>query len=81
MIVVFPTGTRIEVLRVREKNVSKRVQLYLPDAIYEQLGSLADLEGRKIANLCTFLIEQKLREIYPNGLPVVAEKEANHDQS
>ena len=38
--------------------MSKRVQLTLPDTIYDDLEQWAKEDGRPLANLCNFLLER-----------------------
>lgn len=42
--------------------VSKRVNVTLPDEIFEALDNWADQQGRPTANLAAFLIETAVRE-------------------
>ncbi len=42
--------------------VSKRVTVTLPDAVFEDLEQWADSEGRPTANLAAFLIETAVKE-------------------
>jgi hypothetical protein len=48
-------------------NVSKRVFMTLPDAVFEELEEWADLQGRPTANLAAFLVETALREAKERG--------------
>lgn len=43
--------------------VTKRINLSVPDIVFEELSDRANKQGRSIANLATFLIEVKLNEI------------------
>lgn len=47
--------------------VSKRVFVTLPDAVFEDLERWADLEGRPTANLAAFLIETAVKEVKEQG--------------
>jgi len=47
--------------------VSKRVTVTLPDAVFEDLERWADLEGRPTANLAAFLIEIEVKEAKEQG--------------
>jgi hypothetical protein len=48
-------------------DMSKRINLTLPDAIYDDLEYWAKREGRAIANLANFLLEVALREAKVRG--------------
>ena len=48
-------------------NVSKRVFMTLPDAVFEELELWADQQGRPTANLAAFLVETALREAKEKG--------------
>jgi hypothetical protein len=55
--------------------VSKRVNLTLPDAVYEDLERWASLQGRPSANLAAFLVEVAIRKSKESGeLPPAPEK-------
>lgn len=45
----------------------KRITVTLPDAPYEELEDWAEQQGRPVANLATFLIEQSLTEAKKSG--------------
>jgi len=47
--------------------VSKRVNLTLPDTVYEELEKWAERQGRPTANLAAFLVETALREAKERG--------------
>jgi hypothetical protein len=47
--------------------MSKRLNLTLPDAVYEDLESWAKQEGRAVANLASFLIEVSIRNAKERG--------------
>lgn len=49
------------------KNVSKRVFVTVPDAVYEELEDWADKQGRSVSNLTAFLVEASLREAKERG--------------
>lgn len=50
-----------------EDNVSKRVNLTLPDVIYEELEAWAEYQGRPTANLAAYLVESAIREAKEKG--------------
>ena len=55
--------------------VSKRVNLTLPDVVYEDLERWAGLQGRPPANLGAFLVEAAIRKAKEIGeLPPAPEK-------
>ena len=43
-----------------DEKVSKRVNVTLPDEVYELLELLADKQGRTVANLAAFIIESSI---------------------
>jgi predicted DNA-binding protein len=45
-----------------KSDVSKRINVTLPDSLYEELERWAEAQGRPTANLAAFLIEIGLRE-------------------
>lgn len=49
------------------ENVSKRVFVTVPDAVYEELEDWADKQGRSVSNLTAFLVEASLREAKERG--------------
>ena len=58
--------------------VSKRVNLTLPDVVYEDLERWAGLQGRPPANLGAFLVEAAIRRAKELGeLPPTPEKTVN----
>ena len=58
--------------------VSKRVNLTLPDVVYEDLERWAGLQGRPPANLGAFLVEAAIRKAKELGeLPPTPEKVNN----
>ncbi len=52
---------------MQEQNVSKRINVTLPDAVAELLEKWADHEGRPTANLAAFIIEKTVREAESEG--------------
>jgi hypothetical protein len=44
------------------ETVSKRVNLTLPDAVFDALERWADEEGRPTANLAAFLVEMAVKQ-------------------
>ena len=50
------------------KHSSIRVALAVPPKIHEQLSAWADYEGRPLASLCMYLIEERLRTAQREGL-------------
>ncbi len=48
-------------------NVSKRVNLTLPDLVYEELEAWAEYQGRPVANLAAYLVESSIREAKDKG--------------
>lgn len=56
-------------------SLSKRVNLTLPDVVYEDLERWAGLQGRPPANLGAFLVEAAIRKARESGeLPPAPEK-------
>ncbi len=53
--------------RHHQSNVSKRINVTLPDAVYEELEWWAEAQGRPTANLANFLIESALRQARERG--------------
>ncbi len=47
--------------------MSKRINVTLPDAVYEELEWWAEAQGRPTANLANFLIESALRQARKRG--------------
>lgn len=45
----------------------KKVQVTLPDSIAEDLQRWAEQDSRPLANLCAFLLENRVREAKANG--------------
>ena len=50
-----------------ELSVSKRVFVTLPDVVFEQLETWAEMQGRPTANLAGFLIETSIRKAIESG--------------
>ena len=48
-------------------DVSKRVNLTLPDIVYDNLEAWAEYQGRPVANLAAYLVESSIREAKENG--------------
>ena len=58
--------------------VSKRVNLTLPDVVYEDLERWAGLQGRPPANLGAFLVEAAIRKAKELGELPPAQKEVTN---
>lgn len=59
-------------------SMSKRLSITVPDAIAKKLEYWSDHEGRSVANLCSNLLEQCIRDAETSGrLPVVLPGEQN----
>lgn len=50
------------------KHTSIRVALAVPPALHDQISAWAEAEGRPVASLCMFLIEQSLRQAQREGI-------------
>ena len=50
-----------------QENVSKRVNLTLPDMVYDELEAWAEFQGRPTANLAAYLVESAIREAKERG--------------
>ena len=50
------------------KHTSIRVALAVPPKLHEQLAAWAESEGRPMASLCMYLIEQSLRQAQKDGI-------------
>ena len=50
------------------KHTSVRVALSVPPTLHTQLEEWAGYEGRPVASLCLFLIEQSLRQAQRDGI-------------
>lgn len=48
-------------------DVSKRVFITVPDAVFEDLEDWADQQGRPTANLAAFLVETAIRQAKDKG--------------
>jgi len=49
------------------EDVSKRVFITIPDAVFEGLEDWADQQGRPTANLAAFLVETAVRQAKEKG--------------
>ena len=59
---------------VEISSLSKRVNLTLPDVVYEDLERWARLQGRPPANLGAFLVEASIRKAKESGeLPALSD--------
>ena len=47
--------------------MSKRVNLTLPDIVYDELEAWAEYQGRPVANLAAYLVESSIREAKEKG--------------
>jgi hypothetical protein len=61
------------------KHTSVRVALAVPPKIHEQLSAWAEYEGRPLASLCMYLIEQSLREAQTKGIAPSFRDESNKE--
>jgi hypothetical protein len=59
-------GSQIEMSQEQEQ-VSKRVNLTLPDVVYDELEAWAEFQGRPTANLAAYLVESAIREAKERG--------------
>lgn len=50
-----------------EQTVSKRVNLTLPDVVYQSLEDWAERQGRPTANLAAFLVELAIKQAIERG--------------
>lgn len=64
-----------------EPNVSKRVNLTLPDVVYEDLEAWAEYQGRPTANLAAYLVESAIREAKEKGEFRILEKGSKETQN
>ena len=66
-----------------EDNVSKRVNLTIPDVVYEELEAWAEYQGRPTANLAAYLVESAIREAKDIGEYRTLRKkhDENHDRN
>lgn len=51
-----------------DENMSKRIQVMLPDRAAADLDNWAALEGRSISNLAAYLLEKAIDEARQQGL-------------
>jgi len=58
--------SQTEMIQEKEQ-VSKRVNLTLPDIVYEDLEAWAEFQGRPTANLAAYLVEASIREAKEKG--------------
>ena len=49
-------------------DVSKRINLSVPDAVYDELEFWAKTQGRAVANLSAFLLESALNRAKTEGI-------------
>ncbi|RCJ30256.1 hypothetical protein A6769_34145 [Nostoc punctiforme NIES-2108] len=61
--------------------MSKRVNLTLPDVIYEDLEAWAEYQGRPTANLAAYLVESAIREAKEKGEFRILEKSNKETQN
>ncbi len=59
-------GSEIKMIQEQEQ-VSKRVNLTLPDVVYDELEAWAEFQGRPTANLAAYLVESAIREAKEKG--------------
>jgi hypothetical protein len=59
-------GSETEMIQQQEQ-VSKRVNLTLPDVVYDELEAWAEWQGRPTANLAAYLVEAAIREAKEKG--------------
>ena len=53
-------------------DVSKRVNLTLPDIVYDELEAWAEYQGRPVANLAAYLVESSITVSYTHlTLPTI----------
>lgn len=64
---------------VAGKHKSQRVALAVPPKLHEQLSAWADFEGRPLASLCMYLIEQSLRSAQVKGIAPSFKDESNKE--
>jgi hypothetical protein len=57
-------------------HTSTRVALAVPPKVHEQLKAWADYEGRPVASLCMYLIENALRQAQRDGIAPSFDDEA-----
>jgi hypothetical protein len=59
-------GSETQMIQQQEQ-VSKRVNLTLPDVVYDELEAWAEFQGRPTANLAAYLVEAAIREAKETG--------------
>ena len=64
----YDLGIRRNEIMGAGKHTSIRVALAVPPALHEQISAWAEAEGRPVASLCMFLIEQSLRQAQRDGI-------------
>jgi CopG-like RHH_1 or ribbon-helix-helix domain, RHH_5 len=57
--------------KMTQSTVSKRVNLTLPDSVFEELEAWADQQGRPTANLAAFIVESAVKQAKEAGEFVV----------
>lgn len=62
-------------------DASKRVNLTLPDVVYEDLEAWAEYQGRPTANLAAYLVESAIREAKEKGEFRILEKSNKESQT
>jgi hypothetical protein len=58
---------------------SKRVALAVPEKLHEQLEAWAQYEGRPVASLCLYLVENSLRQAQREGIAPSFRTEGDHE--
>lgn len=48
-------------------DMSKRIQVTVPDRLAAELEKWADYDGRPLSNLCAYLLEKAVREAQEKG--------------
>jgi hypothetical protein len=63
-------------------DMSKRVNLTLPDIVYDNLEAWAEYQGRPVANLAAYLVESSIREAKEKGeFKTLKDKESQKSES
>ncbi|MBD2207465.1 hypothetical protein H6G33_34305 [Calothrix sp. FACHB-1219] len=62
-------------------DASKRVNLTIPDVVYEDLEAWAEYQGRPTANLAAYLVESAIREAKEKGEFRTLEKSNKENQN
>ena len=75
----YDLGIRGNEVVTSGKHTSIRVALAVPPKVHEQLAAWADYEGRPMASLCMYLIEQSLREAQAKGIAPSFKDESNKE--